>query len=92
MKISHLRWALFKSHSKKNPNIKHEKPCFELLVRTVQETPKIIQAVIIILRCIPDMEGKFHVLQIQGIEASGHQLLHIEAYCSITINRCSLPI
>lgn len=70
--------ALFKSHLK-TPNIKYKKPCFGLLVRTVQETPKIIQAVIINLRCIPDMEGKFLLLKIPCASDSGHRGLWTSA-------------
>lgn len=49
-----------KSHrrSNKTPSAMHGKPAFKVLVRIVQETPKITQAIIIAFGCLPELEVK----------------------------------
>ena len=56
-----------------SPNIKDHlieypipDPCFELLIRVLQEIPKNMKAIVIFLGCPPEVEAKSLLLQIQS--------------------------
>lgn len=52
-------------HLTKKPNTKHEKPCFESLVKDAQETLKTVWSIAIVLALPPhtQVESKFFLLK-----------------------------